>query len=215
MQTYADSPREEVKRPPVPVYRQSADRPRSNNSNNLEFILDKTDNDNWSTRVNAFERLDRKLQDEEEAITRMMQQNPTLWDKLVNAHVNHINDSHFKVSSTCINSLRQMTEMYPEKLSFHLEQIIQKLIASMADTKEQVAMATGHYVEVINDLYMAEDLLPLFLKFSSFDAKPKLKVKIFDIFVDLVEKSENYFDSVSVVKGYIKVIFGMIDPSMK
>ena len=62
---------------------------------------------------------------------------------------------------------------------------------------------------------MAEDLLPLFLKFSTVDAKPKLKVKLFDIFVDLVEKSENYFDSVSVVKGYIKVVFGMIDPSMK
>ena len=76
-------------------------------------------------------------------------------------------------------------------------------------------MATGHYLEVINDLYMAEDLLPLFLKFSTVDAKPKLKVKLFDIFVDLVEKSENYFDSVSVVKGYIKVVFGMIDPSMK
>ena len=76
-------------------------------------------------------------------------------------------------------------------------------------------MATGHYLEVINDLYMAEDLLPLFLKFSSVDGKPKLKVKLFDIFVDLVEKSENYFDSVSVVKGYIKVVFGMIDPNMK
>jgi len=66
MQRPNDSPREEVKRPPIPVYRQSAERPKSNKNNSLEFIIEKTDNDNWSTRFNAFERLERKLQDEED-----------------------------------------------------------------------------------------------------------------------------------------------------
>lgn len=51
---------------------------------------------------------------------------------------------------------------------------------------------------------MAEDLLPLFLKYSSVDAKPKLKVKTFEIYADLVEKSDNYFDSINIVRSYIK-----------
>jgi len=62
---------------------------------------------------------------------------------------------------------------------------------------------------------MAEDLLPLFLKYSSVDSKPKLKVKLFEIYADLVEKSDNYFDSIAIVRSYVKQVFTMIDPSSR
>lgn len=78
-----------------------------------------------------------------------------------------------------------------------------------------VVNAAQYYIDVINDLYMAEDLLPLFIKYSQVDAKPKLKIKLFEIFCDLVEKSDNYFDSINVVRSYLTKIFSMIDPNSK
>jgi hypothetical protein len=85
----------------------------------------------------------------------------------------------------------------------------------LGETKDVVVNAAQYFIDVINDLYMAEDLLPLFVKYSSVDSKPKLKTKLFEIYCDLVEKSENYFDSVSVVRGFISKVFSMIDPNNK
>ena len=85
----------------------------------------------------------------------------------------------------------------------------------MGETKDVVVSAAQYYVDIINDLYMAEDLLPLFLKYSSLDAKPKLKIKLFEIFGDLVEKSDNYFESMPIVRSYLTKVIGMIDPNSK
>jgi hypothetical protein len=78
-----------------------------------------------------------------------------------------------------------------------------------------VVTAAQGYIDVINDLYMAEDLLPLFMKYSSADSKPKLKAKLFEIFADLVRKSEEYFDSASTVRSFVTKIFSIIDVNSK
>ena len=53
------------------------------------------------------------------------------------------------------------------------------------------------------------------IKNEDISQKPKLKVKLFEIYADLVEKSDNYFDSIAIVRSYVKQVFTMIDPSSR
>jgi hypothetical protein len=49
-----------------------------------------------------------------------------------------MNDTHFKVASACLTSLNVLTELFPEKVSFSLENLIPKLLNNLIDTNEAV-----------------------------------------------------------------------------
>jgi len=47
-----------------------------------------------------------------------------------------MNDTHFKVASACLSSLNVITEIFPEKVSFALENLIPKLLNNLIDTND-------------------------------------------------------------------------------
>jgi hypothetical protein len=72
-------------------------------ASNLTLIIEKTYNDSWSTRFNAYERIERLLLHDEDQLGKALRTNSQLWDKLIASHIDHITDSHFKVGAACIN----------------------------------------------------------------------------------------------------------------
>ena len=167
----------------------------------LDVWIHITNDANWEARVMAFENI-RKIVVEEQAM-RQLNSSKGLWDLLVNAHLEQLAFSNFRVVAGCITSLIVVTETFPEKISLALERILPRLLVCLSSNKEPVVSAAGQLLELIIDVYIPEDLLALLLKYSANDVKANAYVKFAEVVFKLAETSTEFFDLTANVRLYI------------
>jgi len=173
----------------------------------LDFIIEKTYHENWSTRCNSFTRLASTLSSE--ANLEGMLSAAGLWEKLIGTHMEHLVDSHFKVVAGCLASLQRLIELLPEKVSYELEKVMPGLLACLGDGKESVYQSACTVLELIIDLYMADDLMKLVLKSAVAEVKPKMKVKLLEVLGILAETSEGYFNIPGNIKLFLRKLVSL------
>jgi hypothetical protein len=116
----------------------------------------------------------------------------------------HLADSHFKVVAGCLASLQRLIELLPEKVSYELEKVMPGLLGCLGDAKESVYQSACTVLELIIDLYMADDLMKLVLKSAAAEVKPKMKVKLLEVLGVLAETSEGYFNIPGNIKLFLR-----------
>ena len=176
-------------------------------SEKLDFIIEKTYHENWSTRCNSFTRLTSTLSSEPNLEGLFI--TPGLWEKLINTHIEHLSDSHFKVIAGCLASLQRLIELLPEKVSYELEKLMPGLLGCLGDGKESVYQSACTVLELIIDLYMADDLMKLVLKSAGAEVKPKMKVKLLEVMGILGETSEGYFNIPGNIKLFLRKLIAL------
>ena len=167
----------------------------------LDVWIHITNDANWEARVMAFDNI-RKIVVEEH-VMKQLNSSKNLWDLLVNAHLEQLACSNFKVVSACLASLFVVTETFPEKISLALERILPKLLICLSSNKEPLMKASGQLLELIIDIYIPEDLLALLLKYSANDVKPNSYVIFSDVVFKLAETSTEFFDIHGNVRLYL------------
>jgi len=206
---------EEIRAPPVKSKKPVIEKPPSENpETRLSLMLDKSYSENWSTRFNCFDKLSKKLIEEDgECYAEAISNSEQLFEKLINTHIEHLRDSHFKVVTACLESSKVIIEMFPEKASFFLESLLPKLLDCFGDSKEGVSQAADDLLEIIIDIYIPEDLLTLLMRFQINEAKPKSKLKFLEFLTRLADLSEDYFESQLQVKSFVKKVANLAKDS--
>ncbi|CAG9333900.1 unnamed protein product [Blepharisma stoltei] len=177
----------------------------------FEFIIEKTYHENWSTRLNSFERLAKQFKDtDRDVYIELLSNYQDLWEKFIMAHIEHINDSNFKVSVASLESLKTTVELFPEKVSFSLEKLIPKLIACMGDNNNNVSTKGNELIELILDIYIPEDLLTLLLRYSPAEMKPRTKAKLIEFYETLARSSTDFFSSQLNAKQFITRLIALL-----
>jgi hypothetical protein len=181
----------------------------------IDFIIEKTYNESWSTRFNAFERLTSKFtsEDSPEYFIELLNSHEFIWNKLIESIIEHISDSHYKVAIASLNLLKLVLEVFPEKVSFSLEALMPKLLSCLSENKENITSSAINVFELILDIYIPEDLLILFLKLSPHPKKIKLRTKLLELYSQLIAASGSYLNSTLNAKNIVKKICNVLkDP---
>lgn len=177
----------------------------------LEFLIEKTYNENWSTRNSAFERLAKQFKDADKDIyIDLLSNYQDLWEKFITTLIEHINDSNFKVSTSSLESLKSTIELFPEKVSFSLEKLIPRLLNCMGDNNANVSSKGNELIELILDIYIPEDLLTLLLRYSPSEMKPRTKTKLIEFYETLARTSTDYFSSQLNAKTFVNKLINLL-----
>ena len=75
----------------------------------LIFLIQNTQHHSWITRFNAFEKLTETIQ---EISSEKIKISEELFDELIQCHIDHMNDLHFKVSLNCLTSLTKLFSLF-------------------------------------------------------------------------------------------------------
>jgi len=162
----------------------------------LKFLLEKTNDDNWATRSNSFEKVNEyitELKSDEEVSTSLM-------NMLIIAHIQHLNDAHYKVIVACQDSFSRLLTTYSPKVLPFLDKVIPLLFMNLIDGKDKVSASTNFLLNLINKIYQGDELFPSFLKALDFSNKPTYKQSILEFMNVLAPRCNNYFGSVQSMK---------------
>jgi hypothetical protein len=181
----------------------------------IDFLIEKTYNESWSTRFNALERLITRFDSEDcpEDFIELLNSHELIWNRLIETIIEHISDSHYKVAIASLNLLKVVLEVFPEKVSFSLEALMPKLLSCLSENKENITSSATNVFELILDIYIPEDLLILFLKLSPHPKKIKLRTKLLELYSQLIAASGSYLNSTLNAKNIVKKICNVLkDP---
>ena len=174
----------------------------------LDVWIHITNDANWEARVMAFENIKKSVL--EESSMRMLNSNKGLWEQLVNAHLDQMLVSNFRVVAGCLNSLTVVTENYPEKVSLALEKILPRLLVCLSSNKEPVINNSSLLLDLIIDIYIPEDLLALLLKYSVQEVKSNIYPKFVEVVYKLAESSTEFFSISQNVKLYFSKMVNVL-----
>lgn len=74
----------------------------------------------WGERANAFEDINEFISE----LKPYEQPSSILMNQMINAHIQHLNDHHYKVVIACQESFSRLITIYSDKVLSHLDQII-------------------------------------------------------------------------------------------
>ncbi len=133
-------------------------------------------------------------------------------DQLIQTHIQHINDHHYKVVVSCQESFSRLITIYNSRVLTYLDQIIPQLFINLTEGKEKVSASTNFLINLINKIYSGDELLPHFLRSLESYSKIKYKTSMVEFMNILIRKyplhkilsklysCETYFNSPSAIR---------------
>ena len=115
----------------------------------LYVLLDNANSDDWAARANAFEQINEFISD----IKPQEHLSNHLMDQLIQTHIQHINDHHYKVVVSCQESFSRLITIYSGRVLSYLDQIIPQLFINLTEGKEKVSASTNFLINLINKIY--------------------------------------------------------------
>ena len=77
--------------------------------------------------------------------------NESLLDRLIEAHISHILDSHYKVANACIHSFCLIAPFCIEGILINLENILEKLFVNITEGKEVTRELCKKFLIIISE----------------------------------------------------------------
>ena len=84
-------------------------------------------------------------------------------DELIDVHINHTNDFHYKVVITCQQSFSKLITIYKARLLPLLDRVIPQLFTNLTEGKDKVYQSTNFFLNIINKLYSGKGLRRRFM----------------------------------------------------
>jgi len=133
-----------------------------------------------------------------------------VFEKMVECHVRHLADSHFKVVIACLNSIAKMFTFYKDRIVPHIDEVLPKLLNCLTDPNEKLHKTANFLMNIIQKLFSGDQLLDFFLKALETANRVKIRICVLEILNVIVKNCSGYFSSKSNVKGCLKkVVFAI------
>mmetsp|Transcript_6305 Transcript_6305/g.5712 ORF Transcript_6305/g.5712 Transcript_6305/m.5712 type:complete len:299 (-) Transcript_6305:1806-2702(-) len=124
-------------------------------------------------------------------------------DELIDVHINHTNDFHYKVVITCQQSFSKLITIYKARLLPLLDRVIPQLFTNLTEGKDKVYQSTNFFLNIINKLYSGDELFPHFFKSLDFNHKAKYKASLLEFMNIIIRNCKGYFNSNLVIRTAI------------
>eukprot|EP01017_Pseudomicrothorax_dubius_P038843 TRINITY_DN5881_c0_g1_i9.p1 TRINITY_DN5881_c0_g1~~TRINITY_DN5881_c0_g1_i9.p1 ORF type:complete len:563 (-),score=129.56 TRINITY_DN5881_c0_g1_i9:884-2572(-) len=171
----------------------------------LAFLIEKAGNENWAIRMNSFEQIN-EIVSTLRVSAEFEKLNMSVLGKLLQIHIEHLNDSHFKVILSCIDSLGNIIEWdtrdIPAKLSF----IIPKLLNNVDSNNDKVQLHSKKLLELIERKLDWSLILRETLRAHDISSKSKIIICAFDYILHLLEEVRTGLPSSELVRLIVKDI---------
>ncbi|CDW87981.1 clip-associating protein [Stylonychia lemnae] len=142
---------------------------------NIEMLLEKAEKENWSERLEAFIGLQQIIYEWIAIMgeARAMNQQLTFQHlqvtqenifEILKCMVNHLGDNHFKVVLIVQDSMCQIFQLFHEMFAPYLQVIIEKLLKNVTDKKESVCSSANILLNMFQQIYGGDQLVPILLK---------------------------------------------------
>lgn len=95
------------------------EQPRTSSIEEINQLINETQNPSWGTRMFAFEELQKFLGNKATSLP-----NFTVFEKIIQIHFDHLNDKHFKVQQIVIENISKLLSSFGETLEPYLGEII-------------------------------------------------------------------------------------------
>eukprot|EP00736_Rhodelphis_marinus_P010319 Rmarinus@m.9875 len=167
-------------------------------SENMATVLEKAESSVWTDRVECFQRL--KLMCEQSSPEIVHQ-----FEKIVRLYETKLADPHHRVAQIVLDSLADMLACYRTNFEPYLEWIVPRIFPRVYDAKEATRQAASTCIDVLNDCYSAELLVPVLLRVLD-DSNAKVRSGCLRYMAGLVLTAHEYFTKVSAMRVCVQKV---------
>lgn len=181
-------------------------KPQASSNQEITKLLERAKSSNWIDRINAFEQLSTYVGNKSSASLSF-----TSFERIIQTHVDHMNDNHFKVILVVQESFGKIIHSFSETLEPHLGDIVPRLLANLSDAREKVSKSANLLLNTLKLRYGGDKLVPHFMGIID----PKEDVKIVGATLEvlslhLVQATDEYFTQKSTLKNMIRRIGSIV-----
>lgn len=176
----------------------------------LIYLIENANNTQWSVRQLAFEKIEEFIDGQLQKESEKEVLSQAMVNKIIELHIDHISDTHFKVIAACSESLILLLEYKKQEIFKYLDKLIPKLLQNLTDSKQNVSQKANFILNQIQRLYHADELILPIQKYLEQANKLANKVCALEVMSLLVKESENYFTTFSNIRSTVQIISHLI-----
>ncbi|CAG9330038.1 unnamed protein product [Blepharisma stoltei] len=166
---------------------------KQNNEVNIDLLIKKTHQNNWSARESAFQNL-------AEVLTKTKKEEDV--DKAIPTVLSHLQDKHIKVVYGSLDCLSVIIQHTRNKLTANLPQIMKDVLEWSVHKKESVSSKANSILAQLLETFTADELLNHLLGVSL--SRPNVKLAMIEIMSYLIETSETFCFNQYSMSNFVK-----------
>ena len=170
----------------------------------LEFLIENTGSNNWATRVHSFDKISEWFNEANYRSNSEINLSEFLTKGLIQAHLDHIDDTIVKVQESCFKSLNCIFCLFKDNFKLELNKLITKTVVHMVDSKDSVSTLSMRLFENILKSYNNKEVADTLVKFYHNLPSSKSQIKCLELIKLIFERK---LDESDFTPSLIKSVF--------
>lgn len=158
----------------------------------MDQWFDRLRSPQWTVRVECFDFLRAQFSaaaSGQSFLQHFVDTTSSRWEAVLQVHLDHLNDSHHRVTTSAIDSLCSLVRLFKASaVEQHLDRILPKILMKLSDPKDIVRASASAMLETIGSVFPIDILLPLLLKLLRSQSVPKVKLATLEFLLHFVSQ---------------------------
>lgn len=181
--------------------------PAVSSNQEITKLLDRASCQNWIDRIYAFEQLSTYVGNKSSA-----QLSFSSFCRIIQTHVDHMNDQHFKVILAVQESFGKIVHSFSETLEPHLGEIIPRLLVNLSDEREKVSKSANLLMNTLKLRYGGDKLFSHFSSMIDIQEDSKvIAVALEMLSHHIIQSTDDYFTQKATLKNFVKRIGNVLN----